>query len=103
MNFLTPSISAIFTVEPRYDEGPRDCQNVFVITRFGYIEGFSPFFVYFTITGVKKIVCYIEDIVIKVPPSLRCRPIIMSRQKRTMRLDVPTLLDIRFNKFIFKE
>ena len=27
-------------MEPRYIEGPRDCQNLFVITRFRYIECF---------------------------------------------------------------
>ena len=35
------------TVEPRYNEGPRDWQSLFAIPRF--------FFKYLTITGVKKI------------------------------------------------
>ena len=39
------------TVEPRYNEVPRDSQNVFAITRFRYIEVLST---YFPITGVKK-------------------------------------------------
>ena len=47
------------TVEPRYNEGPRDWQNCslrgFVISRF--------LFIYFTITGVKKIVRYNDDFV----------------------------------------
>ena len=42
-------------VEPTYNEGPRDWQNLFAVSRF--------FFIYFTITGLKKIVCYTEDIV----------------------------------------
>jgi len=44
------------TVETRYKEGPKDWQNLFAITRL--------FFIYFTITGVKKIVRYTEDFVI---------------------------------------
>ena len=48
------------TVEPRYNEGPlRDCrQNSFSLSRF--------FFIYFTITGLKKIVRYTEDFVIYI-------------------------------------
>ena len=44
------------TVEPRVNEGPRDWQNVFAISRF--------FFIYLAMTGVKKIVRYTEDFVI---------------------------------------
>ena len=36
---------------PRYDEGPRDWQNLFAITRFRCLEVF--FSIYFTITVVK--------------------------------------------------
>ena len=50
------------TVEPRYNEGPRDWQNLFAITSFRYIERF--FSLHFTIAGVKKIVRYTEDFVI---------------------------------------
>ena len=46
--------------EPTYNEGPRDRQNLFAVSRFRYIRFF---FIYFTITGLKKIVCYTEDIV----------------------------------------
>ena len=46
--------------EPTYNEGPRDWQNLFAVSRFRYIRFF---FIYFTITGLKKIVCYTEDIV----------------------------------------
>ena len=49
-------------VEPRYNEGPGDWSNLFAITSFRYIERF--FSLYFTITGVKKIVRYTEDFVI---------------------------------------
>ena len=45
------------TVEPRFNEGPRDWQNVFAVSRFF-------FFIYLAITGVKKIVRYTEDFVI---------------------------------------
>ena len=45
-----------YTVKLRYKEGPRDWKNLFAITRF--------FLLYFTITGVKKIVRYIKGIVI---------------------------------------
>ena len=41
-------VTFLGTVEPRYNEGPSDWQNLFAISRF--------FFTYFTITGVKKIV-----------------------------------------------
>ena len=34
-------------VEPGYNERPRDCQNLFAVTRFRYIEVGSFFFVYF--------------------------------------------------------
>ena len=47
-------------VEPTYNERPRDWQNLFAVSRFRYIRFF---FIYFTITGLKKIVCYTEDIV----------------------------------------
>ena len=45
-------------IEPRYNEGPRDWQNMFAITRFRHIE---VLFHIFTITRVKKIDSYIED------------------------------------------
>ena len=44
------------TVEHRFNEGPRDWQNVFAIWRF--------FFIYLTMTRVKKLVRYTEDFVI---------------------------------------
>ena len=31
-------MSSVSTVEPRHNEGPRDWQNLFDITRFRYIE-----------------------------------------------------------------
>ena len=43
----------------RYNEGLRDWQNVIPITRFPYID---VLFIYLSITGVKKIVRYSEDI-----------------------------------------
>ena len=36
------------TVEPRYNEVPRDWQNVFVITRFRYIEVLFHIFYYYS-------------------------------------------------------
>ena len=36
------------TVEPRYNEGPRDWQNMFVITRFRYIEVLFHIFYHYT-------------------------------------------------------
>ena len=44
-------------MEPPYNEGPRDWQNVFDITKF-VISRF--FVIHFTIAGVMKIVRYIE-------------------------------------------
>ena len=35
------------TVEPRYNEVPRDCKNVFAITRFRYIEVLFHIFYYY--------------------------------------------------------
>ena len=51
------------TVDPRYHEKPRDWQNMFAVTRFRYMEVLL--FIYFTITGVKKIFRYTEDLVIQ--------------------------------------
>ena len=48
----------INTVAPRFNEGPRDWQNVIAISSRG------SFSMHFTITGVKKIVLYAEDFVI---------------------------------------
>ena len=43
-----------YTIEPRYNEGLRDCrQNLFAVSK--------SLSMYFTISGVKKIVRYIED------------------------------------------
>ena len=39
---------AEITVEPRYNEGPRDWQNMFVITRFRYIEVLFHIFYHYT-------------------------------------------------------
>ena len=44
------------TVEPRFNEGPRVWQNLFVVLTF--------FFTHFTISGVMKIACYTEEVVI---------------------------------------
>ena len=52
------------TVKPRYNEGPRDWQNVCAITRFRYMITLSFFFICFTILGVKKIVRYTDDFVV---------------------------------------
>ena len=41
------------TVEPQYNEVPRDWQNVFVITEIRYIGVLS---IYFTITGLKNMI-----------------------------------------------
>ena len=51
------------TVDPRYHEKPSDWQNMFAMTRFRYMEVLL--FIYFTITGVKKIFRYTEDLVIQ--------------------------------------
>ena len=41
------TVSSVSTVEPRHNEGPRDWQNLFDITRFRYIEVlFHPFCCY---------------------------------------------------------
>ena len=48
-------------MEPPYNEGPRDWQNVFAITRFCY--KLSKFFSTYLTTGVKEIVRYTEDFV----------------------------------------
>ena len=48
-------VDMVVTVEPRFNQGPSDCENMFAISRF--------FSIYFTITGAKNIVRYNEDIV----------------------------------------
>ena len=50
-------------MDPRYHEKPSDWQNMFAMTRFRYMEVLL--FIYFTITGVKKIFRYTEDLVIQ--------------------------------------
>ena len=42
LNFI-----AEYIVEPRYNEGPRDWQNMFVITRFHFMEVLFHIFYYF--------------------------------------------------------
>ena len=49
-------------VDPRCHEKPSDWQNMFAMTRFRYME---VLFIYFTITGVKEIFRYTEDLVIQ--------------------------------------
>ena len=49
-------------MEPWYNEGPRDWQNLFAITRFRFVDRRS--FSYFIITGAKKIVHFTEDLVV---------------------------------------
>ena len=51
----------LLAVEPQYNEGPRDGQNLVAITRFRYIEDDCHIFYYYS--GVKKIVRYIVDFV----------------------------------------
>ena len=50
-------------MDPRYHEKPSDWQNMFAMTRFRYMEVLL--FIYFTITGVKEIFRYTEDLVIQ--------------------------------------
>ena len=40
-------------MEPQFNEGPKDWQNLFAIATFCYIEGL---FYIFTIIGVKKLI-----------------------------------------------
>ena len=56
---LTVKLHLCVTVEPRCNDGPRDFQNLFAIIFH---------IIYFTSTGVMKILCYIEDfVIIEVP------------------------------------
>ena len=50
------------TVEPRYNEVPRDRQNLFTITRFCYMEVL--FHNILLLLGVKKIIPYTEAFII---------------------------------------
>ena len=55
-------LAQLISVEARYNEGPRgDWQNLFAISRPFIISRF--FYIYFTITGVEKVVRYIENFV----------------------------------------
>ena len=65
-----------YTVAPRYNEGRRDWQNLFAITRFRYIEALFHIFYYYW--GRKKEnrslyrgCRYIEVRYIEVPPYLK--------------------------------
>ena len=57
------------TVEPRYNEGPRDWQNLFAITRFRYIEVLFPIFCYYWGKDNRSLYrgLYIEVLYIEVP------------------------------------
>ena len=57
-SFSIQLLGNLYTVEPRYIEGPRDCQNLFVITRFRYIECFHLVYYYW---GKKNTVRYADD------------------------------------------
>ena len=52
------SSRGVIAVDPRFNKGSRDWQNLFAITRLLYI------FIYFTFFRVKKIVCYAKHFVI---------------------------------------
>ena len=59
LKVLQDSIEIPSTVVPRYNEGPRDWQNLSAITRFRYIEFF--FFIYFTFSRPRYLeFCYVE-------------------------------------------
>ena len=58
-----------YKVEPRHNKAPRDWQNLFAIMWFRYIEVL--FHIYFSITGVKKIVSYTAFLVIQMFVILR--------------------------------
>ena len=49
LEFLKASYFLLFcnTVEPRYNEGSRDWQNLFAITRFRYVEVLFHIFYYY--------------------------------------------------------
>jgi len=49
-------------MEPLYNKGPRDKQNMFTITRFLLYQGSFTYIL--LITGLKKIVRYAEDFLI---------------------------------------
>ena len=51
-------------VGPRYNEGPRDWENLFA-RNMRFVLSRS-FLIHFTITCVKKIVCHTEDLVIYI-------------------------------------
>ena len=65
ISLLNPEKLFQDTVEPWYNEGPREWQNLFVIMRFHYIV-YPGFFsiLYFTITWVNKIIHYNKDSVV---------------------------------------
>lgn len=66
------SLSSMYKVEPRYDEGPRDWQNLFAKMRLSYRGSFPC--IKFTITGATNIVHCIKNFVIKrlVKPTFLC-------------------------------
>ena len=55
------SSELISTMEPRYNEGLRDWQNMLAKNRFRYIEDFS---IHCSISGAKDIVRYTKDFVV---------------------------------------
>ena len=55
------SSELISTMEPRYNEGLRDWQNMLAKNRFRYIKDFS---IHCSISGAKDIVRYTKDFVV---------------------------------------
>lgn len=55
------SSELISTMEPRYNKGLRDWQNMLAKNRFRYIEDFS---IHCSISGAKDIVRYTKDFVV---------------------------------------
>ena len=46
-NFLWRVVDMVVTVEPRFNQGPNDCENMFAITRFCFIEVLFHTFYYY--------------------------------------------------------
>ena len=62
LNYTLFCLVYLYTVQPWYNKVPRNWQNLFPIKGAFFVIS-RYFSIYFTITGVNKIVCYTEDFI----------------------------------------
>ena len=77
------------TVEPRYNSGPRDWQNMFTITRFRHVEVLCDIFSYYWYRYIE--VRFIEVLMYRGAKGLSYHCLISRNQRRNLILDGKSL------------